>query len=941
MRTIQSIYTITIIILLTSLNLSTDLPSIQTTDFPPSLEFSFQFSNPTILNDVTNSSCFITLENCSQLINPGKPLIPFKTIFILLPPNTSIKSYFTESKPTFMNLTLPLRKTQYATSISSYDCTKNSENIHTYQGLERTYPPNQAIQSEIGYKKGYAIVSFQLYPIQYNPINKQIYYTPTLTLHLNLTYTTQQQHRTLYKSSTDDITSLVINPNTISKYPITQIHEKNQEKHYVIITTDDLKNQFIPLLEHKKQYLPGTIVTLDEIIEDHKFWVNGSYGDATNASNGNPWVQNGDEIKQNYNQFNDTSAHIRNFIRYAHDHWNTQYILLGGDVELIPTKTFHCSIANWSSGKIIKPIEGQIVSDYYFAALDGTWNADEDIYYGESSEQSIKDEADYFSEIYVGRAPVNDGNEVNIFVNKVISYETSEKPTSIALHQSYINTQKKPDTVIVPENCARWIPEQYNIHRIYEANHTITLDQWLSLFKSSEHMLIYHVGNGYDNGISPWYQLSWDQHLRVKFDILNAGSMSNTFYPIHLSISCLSGNFSDNECLMEELLLSTNGGPSACIANSEVGCIAMDDASAYSSEYFEQIFKEMFIKGETNLGEINQHAKEHFSMLASTQQQYRWCFFEINLLGDPETPLFTTRNKMDFAYDTFTVDGDYKNITPKNNTCFSSIQQAIDAIGEYGTILIHEGIYQEYLHINKTITIKGLKKENTILQTNTSLQQPLITLKCHSTTITNMTIQSTSNQSEKDIPLIHILPTCNGNTISENIIQGSNSYGILVEDSIRNAIEKNTITQNHIGIAILTVIEELLPTKVIVTCDNHISKNRITQNHECGVYIQGSIHNYITNNTFINNGNKNQSSFGQHQALCLKRTRWNHIDGNYWDTSQQAPYPIKSLNGPLLIFRFDFSRGLMFQLYKCILIINIGIPHLVYDDNPAQTPFCE
>jgi parallel beta-helix repeat protein len=717
-----------------------------------------------------------------------------------------------------------------------------------------------------------------------------------------------------------------------------------QTVEYIIITPQQFKSSFQPLINYKSNYLNASIICLEDIIENNTFWVNGTYGDATNISNGNPWIKSDNQVETHYEIFNDTAAKIRNFIRYAHSSMKTKYVLLGGDAEFIPYRSFYGYIPDWSAGKVVKSIEASIVSDLYYCALNGTWNADCDEKFGEEEAFSIEDEADFSAEVIVGRAPINDQHEVNVFVGKVISYETSEKPKNVQLHQSYTNPQHIPDTTKVTDMCQQWIPNNYQIYELYEKDGIITVDQWTNAFSTPEKLLLFHVGNGYNDGLYSWYQLSWNGQKRIKFNVLNAGGLSNSFYPIHISISCLTGDFSENECVAEELLLTRNGGPSACIANSEVGVISRDDAGAYSAEFFEEIFKNIFQGSNQHLGEVMQSAKEKFSSIAPTDRKYRWCFYEINLLGDPETPLFEIREKQSNSAHTVYVDDDFTPDDPGwNENRFNSIQTAIDSLPDYGTIIVNDGIYTEHLTINKSLTIQGIDKTKVFVSNTAYSSQPLVNLHCHSTTISNLTIIWSEDFTFIPNALILLNSECNGNTIKNNYIQGPGEFGILLSNSIRNTISNNSIINCEYGIGLITELEGLFPSKVVITCDNIISHNRIEQQNICGILIQGSIHNYIKKNIFINNGlhqNITSEIFNpQNDHLRLINTKLNVIDNNYWDEPRHEPYKIDSLTGPITIFTLDFSRGLVFKLFKCVLIINLGYPSIEYDYNPAQIPY--
>ena len=58
-----------------------------------------------------------------------------------------------------------------------------------------------------------------------------------------------------------------------------------------------------------------------------------------------------------------------------------------------------------------------IPADLYYASLDGNWNEDGDDKWGE------EDEMDEGIELYIGRAPVNNEEDVNNFINKQILYQ--------------------------------------------------------------------------------------------------------------------------------------------------------------------------------------------------------------------------------------------------------------------------------------------------------------------------------------------------------------------------------------------------------------------------------------------------------------------------------------------------------------------------------------
>jgi len=728
--------------------------------------------------------------------------------------------------------------------------------------------------------------------------------------------------------------------NKPSQYATVPNIESNSNFEYVIITSNDFfSSSFKLLIDHKSQYLNSTIVILEYILENSMFWVNGKYGDATNISNGNPYVENDKEVSANFSSFNDTAAIIRNFIRFAHDKWGTKYVLLGGDVEIIPVRKLYVNVSNWESGLVGEvPIEGWIPSDLYFGCLDGTWNDDFDIKFGEQREYSIDEEADFIAEVYIGRAPVDNKHDVATFVKKVIHFETTEKPSDILLHQSNLKPKNGPDTSVIPEKCANWIADDFNIHRLYQKNEKISKTDWIRSFSEPEKFVVLHVGNGYYSGFSDsWYQLYFDNLFgKVKFEYSDIYKLRNTFFPIHISISCLTGNFFESDCIAEELLLWSQGGPSACFFNSEVGCVNITDASKYSAEFIEGLFYELFENNTKNLGKINLYSKYPFINLAQINPTYRWCYFEINLLGDPETPVTDIRNKLPL-FSVF-VDDDFNEYTPDwNITRFSNIQDAINSIPENGVVNVHSGTYHEAIVINKTISLIGEDKYTTIIECSDS--EIVINAKTNSSLIKNFTIcHNNSTQKIQNQTGIYIPQNCWGNDISNNIITNNNNCGILIHCSCRTYIHGNIIQFNGEGVCI---VNKLHKNHTVITCHNMIQNNTIVSNENYGIYLDGTLHNNISNNNLMNNGG-NYGRLSSNNEAFFNTSRWTSWSGNYWGEPCSKKY-IYGTRGPFFLWLPDFSGGILNfiyftpKIYK--KIINKGILCRDIDENPAQEPY--
>ncbi len=136
-------------------------------------------------------------------------------------------------------------------------------------------------------------------------------------------------------------------------------------------------------------------------------------------------------ILSNFSSYegNDKAEKIRNMIKSYYEKHDIQWVLLAGDAEnnLIPIRYVYnpdtvivgqgeSEYGDWSD--YYKP------TDFYYADLNGTWDDNHNGIYGESSVYTGgSDEIDWTPEVYVGRFPASNANELEIMVNKTLQYE--------------------------------------------------------------------------------------------------------------------------------------------------------------------------------------------------------------------------------------------------------------------------------------------------------------------------------------------------------------------------------------------------------------------------------------------------------------------------------------------------------------------------------------
>jgi len=214
----------------------------------------------------------------------------------------------------------------------------------------------------------------------------------------------------------------------------------------------------------------------------------------------------------------------------------------------------------------------------------------------------------------------------------------------------------------------------------------------------------------------------------------------------------------------------------------------------------------------------------------------------------------------------------------------SSIQAAIDEADDGDTIYIYPGIYQENLHIDKSIHLIGQERDTTII--DGSYSGDVITVAAEDVTIQELTIQHSGTSGrdagielqgdnasildiiirENTIGLFAFVS--NHHTMVNNLVTTNKDYGIHLYESTGSLLSENTITANRWGILCIYGI------------GNHISDNLIDANTITGIWLlRGSGDNTICNNTI--------SHHGKHGILLYLFCNDNTISQNLIDANMK------------------------------------------------------
>jgi hypothetical protein len=317
----------------------------------------------------------------------------------------------------------------------------------------------------------------------------------------------------------------------------------------------------------------------------------------------------------------------------------------------------------------------------YFAHLDGNWNNDGDSYWAEPGEE------DWYAEVAVGRAPCENTAEAQNFVDKVIAYEQMSKPDVGAhkrtlLHESRCVAGNVPDARCLAWNCDDWVPGDYYNDYLFEEDGTVTKTKWIDAWAANP-LVVAHIGHG---NYSVYY-INYELGGTVSWYNSDVSSLTNTFWPWHTTVACHTGEIEINDCLAEVYVMDPDNGAIACIHNDNYGWFSYGNACMYSGEFCEMEFRACWSDGYEKFGEMLNQARSYMVSSASSNSTYRWCFYERNIVGDPETPCLTTRGGEDIVTITAPTPGEkvegIYTVTTSTAGNINSVKFYIDDVFKY------------------------------------------------------------------------------------------------------------------------------------------------------------------------------------------------------------------------------------------------------------------
>ncbi len=625
----------------------------------------------------------VSIPGLDNRIVPGEPLLPFKTARILIPYGEVVQDikvvpgnekYLGKVSISPGQNSVPIGFTKNCTSCHPEDnWTLTPElfllNEEIYES-ESPYPEVAYSVLDVQKKHGYNILYVNLYPIKYIPKTGDAYSFGAFDVEVT-TAPAETLDLGLFRGLPEDreeVNMIVDNPEKTTTYASdlaltgkSLLLDGNYE--YVIITNQYMKDapgpyNFQALADWKtSKGVTAAIVTVEDIYANYKRSVH-----------------------------QDDQEAIRDFIKDAYSNNGIKYVLLGGDGDgnriggetwdaIVPARGLWAWAYEPDPSCCCPPTESvNVVSDLYYACLDGDFDGNNNGVYGEPD-----DGVNLHADVYVGRAPVDNYVELSNFVRKTIAYESTSTSdrylTGIWMVGQYLEPMVYPKTNDSdpedqpPETVSWWwggdykdqikpvFPDGFYVQTLYDRDHPGD-DCNCNQYDWSRTELIEEINGNYIHAINHIGCTNFCDVVAyvMKMGYNHADALTNDKYFFGYTQAGYAGSFDNrdpegtylpHDCVLEHFVTAP-AGAFAFIGNSRYGLIDLSNINNSPSQRFDKAFwDEMFNttrwnetnRTVTNIGLINQLSKERFiGVVEGGDLNMRYCYYEINLLGDPETP---------------------------------------------------------------------------------------------------------------------------------------------------------------------------------------------------------------------------------------------------------------------------------------------------------------
>ncbi|MCP4632557.1 MAG: T9SS type A sorting domain-containing protein [candidate division Zixibacteria bacterium] len=537
-----------------------------------------------IINGTTFKNVAISSESPTLFVGTtaveGEAMIPTLTCYFAVPPDGEISVNINSVETTIID-DIKLAPMPHFKVVNGLETTVNRIS-EEYYSTDRDYPQQRFELIPGGKMRNYRIEGVTFYPAVYNPVKQSLELATSISFDVNI-------------SGGEFLDPEIDNTNKVSEafLPIYKSHISNPELlddvdpmrgGYWVIIHDNYYDDFIGsgLLEwkHRKGF-NVTVTPLSDIDN------NPSYND------------------------------IKNYISDAYYEWDVrpEYILLVGDANLYG--------GNNLPSKHVYIVDGDGVTDNFYTFVDGD---------------------DYFPEMFIGRIPINEVDEMLVVIEKTLSYE---RDTYMDETEWYTKAVCSAGMDPYGQNFVSSRLTNLLIRDMLLDNGFTQVDTSFSEGWDPPTVVV----NAINDGVGYVNYRGWgdaEGWTTPRFDIYTVNSLHNgPMYPLMTVITCGTGNFEHDVCLGEAWLMggasssNINKGGVSFIGNSNWNSHTKWNNAIDAGLYWGLFEDEMVTVAQAQLfGKMTMY--NAFPNDRTPNRNVELYFNTYNIQGDPELNLYTT-----------------------------------------------------------------------------------------------------------------------------------------------------------------------------------------------------------------------------------------------------------------------------------------------------------
>jgi len=572
----------------------------------------YRFGDPTVKSDGTGFSRLV-FPATVQAGRAGEPSFPFRGAAILLPPGTEAAAVRVERRGwKVIPQAVRLYPGQYPLPGAGSPERRFLYREDVYSRNSWINPPSPSFRTR--YLRGHAVATGVFSPAAHNPATGEAGYWSEVDITIETAPSEESAAASkllrLDGTTVERLASLVDNPEAlpVAGEPLTSV----EGYRYLIITREHYEGALAPLRDfYNRRGLRARIMTVESI----------------------DLAYSGQDL----------ADEIRQAITDEYTGEGVTHVLLAGDSDggpyALPHRGLYCAVQS----STLYEDEG-IPADLYYASLDGDWNSDGDTLWGEPGEE------DFYSEVAVGRISFDDETEAAAILDKIMMYQespvVSQCDDALMLGEYLYSNPLTYGGDEMDQLIGTWdihgfvttgIPPGFDIVRLYDRDVTYDASDIFAAVNAGTHLICHagHSNYGYVMKIGIWSVTA--------ANFVNDGIAAG--FPVINSYGCNAGGFDLDDCIAEEMVALPTCA-SAYVGNSRYGWFYEGTTNGPSHHFQREFFDAIFAEGITTLGEAHMRSKDETVPFVDLPDEYepgahRWCFYALNVLGDPAMDIWT------------------------------------------------------------------------------------------------------------------------------------------------------------------------------------------------------------------------------------------------------------------------------------------------------------